>query len=172
VTLVNPTGDAGLVMQLAPQKAGSDHDSLIRQVLKPVDGRVERRQINGLAATHFNGTVRTAQGQPVGVRMTVVSGPEGRTYLLRYAARQAQALQAALPQLQAAEASFRAMTAADRQAARPWTLRTVPYPKGGFADLAKRSPLDTQAENHLKLINSLYQADRQPAVGQMVKTVQ
>jgi predicted Zn-dependent protease len=172
VTLVNPTGDAGLVMQLAPQKAGSDHDSLIRQVLKPVDGRVERRQINGLAATHFNGTVRTAQGQPVGVRMTVVSGPEGRTYLLRYAARQAQALQAALPQLQAAEASFRAMTAADRQAARPWTLRTVPYPKGGFAELARRSPLDTQSENHLKLINSLYQADRQPAVGQMVKTVQ
>ena len=171
VTLVNAAGDAGLVMQLAPAQAGSDHSAVIRQMLQPVSGQTSTRTLNGLKATHFNGVVRTAQGAQSAARATVVSGPGGRTYLLRYVARNAQALQGALAQVQAAEGSFRAMTAADRRAAQPWSVRTVAFPKGGFAELARQSPLSPQAEAHLRLINSLYGANRQPAVGQVVKTV-
>ena len=87
------------------------------------------------------------------------------------AAKDAAALKRALPQIEQAERSFRAMNKADQQAARPWTVRTVPYPKGGFAELARQSPLETQAQEHLRLLNSVYGSSRDPAVGTSVKTV-
>lgn len=40
-----------------------------------------------------------------------------------------------MPGLMATENSFRAMTAADQQAARPRKVHTVPLPLGGFAEL-------------------------------------
>ena len=60
------------------------------------------------------------------------------------------------PQIREAEASFRPMTAADRNAARPWTVNTVAFPRGGFAELARASPLPTNAEGQLKLLNGAY----------------
>ena len=43
-----------------------------------------------------------------------------------------------------------------RSAARPWVLRTVKLPPGGFAELARRSPLGAGAEAQLRLINGVY----------------
>ena len=171
VTLVNAAGDAGLVMQLAPANASKDREALLRQLIQPVSGEVDAREFNGLQATHFNGVVRNSKGQQAAMRLTVVSGPGGRSYLLRYVAKDAAALKRALPQIEQAERSFRAMNKADQQAARPWTVRTVPYPKGGFAELARQSPLETQAQEHLRLLNSVYGSSRDPAVGTSVKTV-
>lgn len=171
ITLVNASRDAGLVVQLAPSDAGRDHDAIIRRLVQPVDGRAERRTLNGLPATHFVGTVRNAQGVASPVRLTVVSGPAERTYLLRYAARTPQAQQQALREATEAEGSFRALNATDRQAARPWVLTTVPFPKGGFAEMARTSPLSPQPEAQLRLINSVYGATRTPAVDERVKTV-
>lgn len=171
ITLVNGNRDAGLVIQLAPANAGRDHEALIRRLVQPVDGRIERRTLNGLPATHFTGTVRNAQGAQSSVRLTVVTGPGDRLYLLRYAARTPQALQGSLREMTEAESSFRALTTADRQAARPWVLSTVPFPKGGFAELARTSPLTPQPEGQLRLINSVYGSARMPATGEPVKTV-
>ncbi len=172
ITLVNGAGDAGLIVRLLPPAAGSSHDEIIRNVVKPTQGQVERRQINGLTATHFAGQVRNAQGQAQGVRVTVVSGPGNKNYLLQYAARDAAALQRAGAGLLEAESSLRGLTTADRAAARPWALRTVAFPAGGWAELARGSPLGDRAQAQLRLINGVYAGGAEPRAGQPVKVVQ
>lgn len=174
VLLANAAGDAGLLMRLVPANAGSNHDEILRKLVQPADGRIDRRSLHGLAATHFEGVRRNAQGQVQPVRFTIASGPAGskpQHYLLQYMARDAAALQRALPQVQEAEASFRALTAADRQAARPWQLRTVAFPAGGFAELAKGSPLGARAEAQLRLLNGAYGGGTEPKAGAAVKVV-
>ena len=172
VTLINPAGDAGLVMKAVPPKAGATHEEILKNLIKPTQGKVEKRSFNGLGATHFIGQRQNQQGQAQAVQATVVSGPQGSNYLMIYAARDAAARERALPQLRAAEASFRPLGAADRKAAEPWTLKAVPYPRGGFAELAKSSPLlpPDKAEQQLRLINGSY-GGGEPKPGQLVKVV-
>jgi predicted Zn-dependent protease len=170
VALINGESTAGLVMEAVPPKAGSTHEEILRNVVKPEQGRTEKRSLNGLSATHFAGTRKNERGQSQGVLATVASGPQDRNYLFLYAAKDAQSLQRAMPQLREAEASFRALTPADRKAARPWAIRTVAYPRGGFAELAKQSPLTTYAEQQLRLLNGFY-AGGEPKPGQLVKVV-
>ncbi|MGY4828256.1 M48 family metalloprotease [Sphaerotilaceae bacterium SBD11-9] len=171
IVLANGVADAGLIVRTVPAKAGSTHEEVIRNVIKPADGRTERRTINGLSATHFTGTVRNPQGQSKAVDLTLVSGPNGQTYALQHAAKDAAALQRASAQMAEAEGSFRAMTPADRAAARPWTVKTVPYPRGGFAELARSSPLTVRAEAQLRLMNGVYGGGNEPKPGQPVKVV-
>jgi len=170
IALLNGAGDAGLVIKTIPAKAGNTHEEIIRNVLQPTEGRVEPRTLSGLQATHFVGTRRNQQGQAQRVEATVVSGPANQRYLLGYASKDATALQRAAPQLREAESSFRAMTAADRNAARPWAIKLAPYPKGGFSQLAKSSPWGQQAEQQLRLINGVY-AGGEPKPGQLVKVI-
>jgi predicted Zn-dependent protease len=73
ISVVNATGDAGLVIRLLPpEAAGMRHDALIRALLKAdqqrVEGHTEARTLNGWQATHFSGVVRNAQGQSAAVR--------------------------------------------------------------------------------------------------------
>jgi predicted Zn-dependent protease len=171
IVLANGAGDAGLIVRLVPPKAGSTHEEVIRNVVKPTDGRTERRNLNGLSATHFSGAVRNAQGQSQGVELTLVTGPGGRNYLMQYAAKDSAALQRARAQVTEAEGSFRAITAADRAAATPWSVKTTAYPRGGFAELARSSPLPAQAESQLRLMNSAYGGGAEPKPGQLVKIV-
>ena len=170
VALVNPSGDAALVVQAIPAQAGTNHDEIIRNAVKPNSGSVDRSTLNGLQATHFTGTRLNAQGQSVPIELTIVTGPSDHLYAFLYAASNGQSLQQAHRQMQEAESSFRALTAADRKAARPLKLKTVPYPRGGFAELARQSPLPN-AEQQLKLLNGVY-AGGNVAVGQPVKTVE
>jgi predicted Zn-dependent protease len=172
IAVVNGAVDAGLVVRLVPPKAGSTHEEIIRNVLKPVDGRTEKRSIHGLAATHFSGTIRNDQGQTRPLAMTLVTGPGERTFWLQSVAKDAAARQRAEAGLAEAEASFRAMDAADRAAAKPWSVRAVPFPRGGFAELAKSSPLPpARAEAQLRLMNGVYGGDGAPKPGQLVKVV-
>ena len=184
ISLLNATGDAGLVVRLLPRDAGQTHEEALRKLLKAdqnrVEGRLDKRSLHGQAATHFDGVVRNAQGQGAGVRLTVVTGPAGRLYLLRHAARDATALQRASASTLEAEASFRPQTAADRQAARPWSVRVVPLPRGGLAELARNTPLASiseSAETQLRLMNSAYGEGgspghvKEPQAGQQVKTI-
>ena len=172
IAVINGARDAALFVRLVPPKAGSTHDEIIRNVIKPTDGRTERRTLNGLAATQFAGSRRNDQGQTQPVRVLLVSGPGQRNYLINQAARDAAALQRAGAALAEAEASFRPLSAAERAAARPWVLKTVPYPHGGFAELARSSPLGAQAEAQLRLLNGVYAGGAEPRFGQPVKIVQ
>jgi len=145
---------------------------VIRNVFKPSDGRTEKRTLHGLSATHFDGTVRDQQGQSRTVSLTLVTGPGERNYLLQYVGKDAAARDRASAGIREAESSFRALTAADRATARPWSVQTVPYPRGGFSELAKSSPLPAaRAEAALKLMNGVYGGGAEPKPGQPVKVV-
>lgn len=171
LTLVNPAGDAGLVMQTVPAQAGANHDEMIKNLFKPTAGRVSRSALNGLNATRFEGTVNNSKGQPQQVEATVVTGPGGQSYVLVPQARDAATLQRNRSALRQAEDSFRPLTAADRAAAKPWVIRTAAYPRGGFAQLAAQSPLQgPRAEAQLRLLNGSL-GGNEPAPGQRVKVV-
>jgi predicted Zn-dependent protease len=171
IALMNGEGNAALVVQAIPEKAGTNHEEIIRNAVNPNSGSLDRRTLNGLQATHFIGTRLNAQGQSQPVELTIVTGPSNRMYAFLYAAKDGPSLQRAHRQMQEAESSFRALTAADRSAARPLKLKTVPYPGGGFAELARKSPLPRNAEQELKLLNGVYAGgDVKP--GQLVKVVE
>ena len=170
VLVMSPGDDAALIMRALPADAGQTHDEILRKVFKPTQGRSERLQINGLEATHFTGQGRDAKGQAQALEVTLVTGPAGRAYALTAGARDAAALQRARPGLREAEASFRPLSVADRAAARPWVLRSVPLPAGGLAELARRSVLP-QAERQLRLLNGVY-AGGALRPGQPVKVVE
>ena len=169
LNLVNAAQDAALVLRLVPPQAGNAHDAILRNLLKPEQGRTEPAVINGLLATRFTGTRRNAQGQPQTLEATVVSGPANHNYVMLFSAKDAAALQRARANLREAEGSFRALSAQDRSAARAWVLKTVPYPRGGFAELAKTSPI-ANPEKQLRLINGYYTGG-EPTAGQLVKVV-
>ena len=171
VALANAAGDAGLIVQVLPPKAGNSHDEIIRNVFKLEQGRTERLALGSFPATHFAGIARNRQGQAQAIEATVATGPASRHFLLFYGARDAQALQRARGKLREAEASFRALAGADVAAARPWVLRTVAYSRGGFAQFARQSPLPGNAEPQLRLINGVY-AGGEPPPGQLVKVVE
>ena len=170
VMLANAARDAALVVRLVPAQLGANHDEIVRQAFQPRSGRTERLVINGLPATQFTGVRANAQGQPEQLLVTVVSGPGNNRFVLVWSARDAAALQRSRSQLQQAQDSFRALTVADRAAARPWVLRTVAYPAGGFAEIARRSPLDSPLA-HLRLLNGVY-GGGEPRLGQRVKVVE
>jgi predicted Zn-dependent protease len=170
LNIVNPTGDAALVVQLAPPNAGRTHDEVIRNVVKPTSGRVERYNLaGGIAATHFTGAI-AAQGGQRAIELTVATGASGQNFILLYAAKDAATLQRNRGALRETENSFRAMTAQDAVAAKAWVLRTATLPRGGFAELATRLPLATLPEQQLKLINGVYSTGS-VAAGALVKTV-
>ena len=169
LTLVNAAADAALVVYTVPPQAGKTHPAIIRNLIKPSQGRTETMVINGLQATRFTGARQNAQGQAQAVEATVVSGPDESNYVLLVSAKDAAALQRARSQLREAEGSFRAMTPQDRSAAKPWVIKTVAYPRGGFAELARTSPI-ANPEKQLRLINGYYTGG-EPKPGQLVKIV-
>jgi predicted Zn-dependent protease len=169
LTIINAQRDAAVTVQLVPANAGSSHDEIIRNAVKPVSGQVERRQLNGLAATHFVGAVQNDDGESKGVELTLVTGANNANYIMVYAAKDPATLQRQRAQMREVENSFRTMNAADKNAARPWVLKTMPMPRGGFAELAKSSPLSLP-EQQLKLINGVY-AGGEIKAGAPVKVV-
>lgn len=171
IVLANGQGDAGLIVRTVPPEVGRTHDEILRNGLQAERGRTERLHVNGFAATHFSGTRRSSQGQSEPVEATLITGPQDRVYAFLYAAANASALQRSLGAMREAMMSFRPLSSADRAAGQPWTLRTVPLPRGGFAELARRSPLPN-AEQQLRLLNGLYAAGRDPQPGQLVKVVE
>ena len=168
--LVNAARDAALVVRLAPAQLGASHDDVIRNAFKPLSGRSERATLNGLPVTHFSGQRAGAQGRAEPLVLSVVSGPGRNRFVLVWSGKDLAAQQRAQSQLIEARNSFRPMTTADQTEARPWTLRSVPYPAGGFAELARRSPLEA-AEQQLRLINGVY-GGGEPRPGQLVKVVE
>ena len=167
LTFGAPQGDAALRMVAVPAQAGGSHDEIIRNALQPSEGKVTRGNINGFSATHFVGARKAQDGQAQAIEATVVTGPKNNSFVLLYLAADVAARNRAMPGLMAVEKSFRAMTAADQQAARPWVVRTVPFPRGGFAELARQSAIP---EKRLQLLNGTW-GRSDPPVGQMVKTV-
>lgn len=177
VALINGARDAGLLLRLVPpavvQKTGGSHEVILRQGLGATVGRTEKLTLGGsLPATHFVGQRKDAQGNTGPLDATIASGPAGQLFLLGRIARDAPSLERARPALREAELSFRPLSAADRAAARPWQIRLVPYPAGGFAQLARGSPLTELPEQQLRLLNGVYGGHALPRPAQLVKVVE
>jgi predicted Zn-dependent protease len=170
LTLINPQGTAGVVMHPVPKQAQGSHEDVIRQLLQPSQGQLSRTTFNGLNASRFQGAKQNQQGQVQAIRATLIDGPQSRRYLMVPAARDASTLAQHLGAIQTVEESFRALTSADRQAARPWVIRTTSNPKGGLAQLAQQSALSEAPEAHLRLLNGRYEGG-EPKAGELVKTV-
>ena len=169
LTIVNGAGDAALIVQLAPADAGRTHEDVIRNAVKPSSGRIERYTLNGLQASHFTGTVQ-AQGGQRSIELTVATGAGGQNFIFLYAAKDAATMQRNRAALKETENTFRAMSAQDTAAAKPWVLRSTALPRGGFAELATRLLLTTLPEQQLKLINGVYSGGN-VATGAAVKMV-
>ncbi|MGS5089753.1 M48 family metalloprotease [Hydrogenophaga sp. A37] len=167
LTFASPQGDAALRVLAVPPNAGNTHDDIIRNALQPSEGTTTRGHINGFTATHFVGARKGSNGQPQTLEATLVTGPKQNTFVMLYLAVNPAARQLAMPGMTATEKSFRAMNAADQQLARPWVVHLVPFPRGGFAELARQSAVP---EKRLQLLNGTY-GRSDPPVGQMVKVV-
>jgi predicted Zn-dependent protease len=170
LSLVNAANDAVMVLRLVPAQAGKDPNAIIRTLLKPTQGNSESSVVNGLSVTHFVGARKTEQGQLQPVDARVVSGPGKNIYLMQTGGKDGAALQRARADVAQTQASFRALSAQDRTAARPWAIKTVAYPRGGFGELAKSSPLES-SEKQLRLLNGFYTGG-EPKVGQSVKIIE
>jgi predicted Zn-dependent protease len=167
LTFVHPQGEAALRVLAVPPKSGNSHDEIIRNALQPSEGKVTRGTINGFAATHFVGARKAANGQAQSIEATLVTGPQQTVFVMLYLFADAGARDRAMAGLMSAEKSFRAMTASDRQAARPWRVRLLPFPRGGFAELARQAAVP---EKRLQLLNGTYgRAD--PPLGHPVKVI-
>ena len=169
--IINPAGDAAVVMKLIPPNAGKTHEEILRNGFKASQGRTERNTVSGFESTYFVGQHATQQNQTQPLEVTLINGPGARTFAFLHAGRDAAALQRNRAALREATASFRAFAPSDRAAAKPWSLRTVSMPAGGFAELARRSPLGAQAERQLKLLNSVYDSGT-IAAGRPVKVIE
>lgn len=169
LAFINTARDAALLVRVVPAQAGKAPADVVRNLLKPTQGRLEPTTINGLQASRFTGARANSNGTTVALEATVISGPGDRVYLLQSTAKDANALARSRAGLREAEGSFRALTTADKAAARPWVIKSVPYPKGGFAELARTSPI-ARPEQQLRLINGFY-GGGEPTQGQMVKVV-
>lgn len=152
--VVNGAGDAGVVLRPAGQ--GGSHEQIIRDVIKPRTGRIERSTINGLVATHLSGGVVNQQGQVVPVEVTVVTLGQNN-FLLQQVFRDGNAYNRARDGIQSVLQSFRALSSADRQAAKPYQLRVLSLPAGkSLGALVQESPLPDFAEQQLRLLNGIY----------------
>ena len=169
--VINPQGDAAVVMKLIPPNAGKTHEEILRNGFKASQGRTERNPVGGFEATYFVGQRAAEQNQVQPLEVTLINGPGARTFAFLHAGRDAATLQRNRAALREATASFRAFAPSDRAAAKPWALRTANMPAGGFAELARRSPLGAQAERQLKLLNGVY-GSGSIAVGRPVKVVE
>ena len=145
---------------------GSPLDALRKALRGNLGPETTQLSINGLRAAV---TTTSVQGLPLRVAIIFI----GKTaFLVGGQAKNPQAMQRALPDINAAIDSFRAISEAERKLAQPLRLRIINAPKDmRFADLAVNSPLGKNALSLLRLINGMY-PNGEPLAGQPLKVIE
>lgn len=165
VTALSPGGDA-LIELLPGPKNGKPLDTLQKGLKLDPGARYDSGNLSGYPAAFAAGA---QQGRPVVVAAVAFDGAQ---YLIAGMAKDAAVYARERAALRGAINSFHAITPAERQAARPYVIRTLAAPPGAtLAELARRSPLGAEAEGQLRLMNGLYPAG-EPKPGQRLKIVQ
>ena len=165
VVAVNFEGDAQVELRRGPQN-DRPLETLEKGLKFDPGVRTSSGKLGGYPAAFAAGA---QQGKPVVVAAVVFNGAQ---YLIAGMAKDAPAYQRERDVLRAAINSFRAITPAEKQAARPHVLKLVTAQAGmTMVDLARQSPLEADAESQLRLINALY-PDGEPKPGQLLKIVQ
>ncbi len=168
LNIVANNQQATVTVQLSPASR-ADHDAAIRAILKPDQGKLSPTTINGLRASNFIGSQR---GKAIDA--TVITLRDNDFVLQKVEKPGVRSTEG--PNITAVVHSFRALTAADIAAAKPYSLHTVPMPAGArpFAELAREvariAPQMTNAESQIRLLNQAY-PQGSIAPGQLVKTI-
>ncbi|MHB1143471.1 MAG: M48 family metalloprotease [Thiobacillus sp.] len=164
VAALSPQGDALVELQQGP-KHDRPLETLQKGVKLDAGARYDSGSLSGYPAAFAAGA---QQGKPVVAAAVVFNGTQ---YLIAGMAKDKPAYDRERNALRAAINSFRAITPAERQAARPYVLQLVTAQSGmTMAALARQSPLGTGAESQLRLMNALY-PDGEPKPGQLLKIV-
>jgi len=146
----SPEGDALVELQQGPKKHQAA-GTLQKGIKLDAGARYDSGSLSGYPAAFAAGA---QQGKPVVVAAVVFNGTQ---YLIAGMARDKPAYERERSTLRAAINSFRAITPAERQAARPYVLKLVTTKPGmTMAKLARQSPLGADAESQLRLMNALY----------------
>jgi predicted Zn-dependent protease len=166
VGAVSPRGDALIELRLAGPAKGSPTQVLRRSIGARESTRVSPTTINGLDGAI---TTTTMGGYPTRVACVFLAQS---AFLIGAQARSAAAFNQHRGEIDAAIRSFHAITAEERARAKPSRMRVITARAGlTFAELARRSPLDRFAEDHLRVINGMYPSG-EPAAGQPLKIVE
>ena len=165
VMATHPQGDAMLELRQGPKN--DQPLQTLQQALKLDAGaRFDSGKLGGYPAAFAAGS---QQGKPLVVAAVVFNGTQ---YLIAGLARDAQAYERERAALRTTINSFHALTPAEKLAARPYVLRLMTARPGTtMAALARQSPLGSEAESQLRLMNDLY-PQGEPVAGQLLKIVQ
>ncbi|MFZ3261120.1 MAG: M48 family metalloprotease [Thiobacillus sp.] len=165
VVAMSPQGDALIELRQGP-KNDKPLDTLQKGLTLDAGARYDSGKLSGYPAAFAAGT---QQGKPVVVAAVVFNGTQ---YLIAGMARDKPTYDRERGTLRAAINSFRAITAAEKMAARPYVLKLFTAQPGmTMANLARQSPLGADAESQLRLMNALYPSG-EPSPGQRLKIVQ
>jgi predicted Zn-dependent protease len=165
VVALSPKGDALVELQPGP-KHDRPLETLQKGVKLDVGARYDSGKLSGYPAAFAAGA---QQGKPVVAAAVVFNGTQ---YLIAGMAKDKAVYDRERNTLRAAINSFRAITPAERQAARPHVLQLIKAAPGmTMATLARQSPLGADAESQLRLMNDLYPGG-EPKPGQPLKIVQ
>jgi predicted Zn-dependent protease len=165
VTALSPKGDA-MVELLAGPKHDRPLETLQKGIKLDAGARYDSGNLGGFPAAFAAGA---QQGRPVVVAAVVFQGTQ---YLIAGMTQDKPAYERERGALRAAINSFRAITPAEKKAARPYVLKLVTAKAGTtMAALARQAPLGVEAENQLRLMNDLYPSG-EPQPGQLLKVVQ
>ncbi|MDO9385867.1 MAG: M48 family metalloprotease [Thiobacillus sp.] len=165
VVAMSPQGDALIELRQGP-KNDKPLDTLQKGLTLDAGARYDSGKLSGYPAAFAAGT---QQGKPVVVAAVVFNGTQ---YLIAGMAKDKPTYDRERGTLRAAINSFRAITAAEKMAARPYMLKLFTAQPGmTMANLARQSPLGADAESQLRLMNALYPSG-EPSPGQRLKIVQ
>jgi len=165
VMAASPTGDALIELQQGP-KNDQPLATLQSGLKLDAGARFDNGTLSGYPAAFAAGT---RQSKPVVAAAVVFKGTQ---YLIAGMTQDRPVYDRERSTLRAAINSFHAITPAEMQAARPYVLKLVSAQPGAtMASLAATSPLGSDAESQLRLINDLYPAG-EPSPGQRLKIVQ
>lgn len=165
VVAISPKADALVELRQGPKNA-KPLDTLQKGLKLDAGARYDSGKLSGYPAAFAAGA---QNGKPVVVAAVVFNGTQ---YLIAGMAKDKPAYERERSTLRAAINSFRAITPAERQAARPYRLRLETAQAGTtMAALARQSPLGADAESQLRLMNGLYPGG-EPKPGQLLKIVQ
>ncbi len=164
VLAMSPGGDALVELQPGP-KGSKPLETLQKGVKLDAGARYDNGTLSGYPAAFAAGS---QQGKPVVVAAVVFNGSQ---YLIAGMARDKPTYARERDTLRAAINSFRAITPAEKRAARPYVLQVISVQPGmTMAGLARQSPLEADAESQLRLLNDLYPSG-EPKPGQRLKIV-
>ncbi len=166
VTAASPGNNVLIDLRTVGPAKGNPAD-MLRKIARLGSGsKVTPTTLNGLRAATAHASI---QGKPTRIVVVFLGN---NAYAIGAQAQNSQAMSRFLPEIEAAQNSFHAITNNERALARPLTLRIITARSGlTFAELARTSPLGKNAAGYLRVINGLYPSG-EPVAGQPLKIVE